>query len=177
MPPLAQQDITSAYDYVYNFQHFIDLLNTALAQAWSNLAEVILAGEHAVYWKSTVVPFFDIDNSKMTVVLDVDNDIFVSGSTSPTDLFLNTRLFELLVGLPREYASKAGDLNYRIKIVNRIDANTTTSTSDYLDHVSNTVISGQTTLVQVEQEISSLALLNPVASILFASSMLPALPT
>ena len=175
--PLVQQDITSTYYYVYNFQHFVDLLNTALAQAWSNLAAAILAGEHATYWKSTVVPFFDIDTSKMTVVLHVDNEIFVSGGTNPTELYLNTRLFELLVGLPHEYASKAGDLNYRIKIVNRGDANATTRTTTFLNNASGALISREITLVQVEQEISSLALLNPVASIVFASSMLPVLPT
>ena len=46
-----------------------------------------------------------------------------------------------------------------------------------MDHITNAVVSVPITLVQVEQEISSLALLNPVASIVFASSMLPVLPT
>ena len=33
LPPLVEQDVTSSYYYVYNFQHFVDLLNTALALA------------------------------------------------------------------------------------------------------------------------------------------------
>ena len=176
LSPLVEQDVSSSYYYVYNFQHFVDLLNTALAQAWSYLAAAIFNGEGAVFWKETVPPFFDIDSGKMTVVLNADKEIFDSSLTSPVELFLNARLFELLVGLPHEYQSKTGDMNYKIKITNRSNANVSVRTV-YYTNAAGLVVPEPVDMVQMEQEISSMALWSPVASIVFASTMLPVLPT
>ena len=175
LSPLVEQDVSSSYYYVYNFQHFVDLLNTALAQAWSYLAAAIFNGEGAAYWKATVPPFFDIDSGKMTVVLNADKEIFDSSLTSPTELFLNARLFALLVGLPHEYQSKTGDMNYKIKITNRSNANVSGRTV-YYTNAAGLVVPETVDIVQMD-EISSMALWSPVASIVFASTMLPVLPT
>ena len=36
-PPLCCQDCSSKYDYVYNYKHFVDMLNTPLKTMFMNL--------------------------------------------------------------------------------------------------------------------------------------------
>jgi hypothetical protein len=174
IPPLKQQDITSTYYYVYNYQHFIDLVNNALLRAWQQM--IALLGSLGGYWNATVAPFLDIDSSRQIVILHADKELFESG-IGPLDLYFNTRLFQLFVGLPHEYASKTSDMNYRMIFVNRSDANILTRPTYYTNPSTLLTISDPTTLIQAEQEISSMALWSPVASIVFASTMLPVLPT
>jgi len=74
IPPLTQQGLTSTYYYVYNYQHFIDLVNDALFRAWQSIISSI--GELSNWWNATVSPFLDIDTSRQTVVLHADKELF-----------------------------------------------------------------------------------------------------
>ncbi len=42
--PTTTQDLSSSYYYVYNYQHFIYLVNKAIEAAWANLKSKFVAG-------------------------------------------------------------------------------------------------------------------------------------
>ncbi|MFM7979818.1 MAG: phage minor capsid protein, partial [Candidatus Fonsibacter sp.] len=88
-------------------------------------------------------------------------------------IFFNERLYNLFVGLPYEHVSSDGELNYRLRVIynknNLVPEQVLIpGTTDNGDYVFKTV-----KFVQMSQEVSSIALWNPVASIIFASSLLP----
>jgi hypothetical protein len=87
------------------------------------------------------------------------------------ELWFNTRLFELMSGFPSYYNGPIGNKNYRILFRNYYNNN--------VQKMTYTVGCVPITYdaIQVSQEISTLSLLNPVASIVFTSSYIPILST
>jgi hypothetical protein len=86
-------------------------------------------------------------------------------------IYFNTRLYELLSTFPAYFEGNAGDLNYRIdvkqnpgntNVVPRFDANGTDL---------------RIPVIQIPQETSTFALFNPIASIVFSTSLIPIIPT
>ncbi|MFM7982467.1 MAG: phage minor capsid protein, partial [Candidatus Fonsibacter sp.] len=41
--PVVSQDVSSSYYYVYNYQHFVDLVNKTVSTAWLNLRAAYVA--------------------------------------------------------------------------------------------------------------------------------------
>ena len=87
-------------------------------------------------------------------------------------IYFNERLYDLFIGLPYEYVSITGELNYRLRVMynnsNLVPKNVLTLTTPGAPLVYKRI-----NFVQMNQEVSSIALWNPVASIIFASSLLP----
>ncbi|MFM7989353.1 MAG: hypothetical protein ACKPKO_59570, partial [Candidatus Fonsibacter sp.] len=94
-------------------------------------------------------------------------------------LYFNERLDDLCLGLPASRVSKTGDLNYKLRVIN----NRSNLVPNYVPLNSTKIVDGVTKtvffelkkfdFVMTQQDISSIALWNPVASIIFASSLLP----
>ena len=87
------------------------------------------------------------------------------------EIYFNERLYDIFAGLPYKYASINGELNYRLRMMynnnnlvprNVIPENAIAIDGEYQFKVVK--------FVQMYQEVSSIALWNPVASIIFASS-------
>ena len=88
---------------------------------------------------------------------------------------MNERLYNLFVGLPYKLVSNEGDMNYRLKVMPNQN-NLVPRNIMLYDPVSQGQIDYIYTtekFVQMYQEVSSIALWNPVASIIVASSLLP----
>ena len=87
-------------------------------------------------------------------------------------IYFNERLYDLFIGLPYEYVSITRELNYRLRVMynnsNLVPKNVLTLTTPGAPLVYKRI-----NFVQMNQEVSSIALWNPVASIIFASSLLP----
>ncbi|MFM7982052.1 MAG: phage minor capsid protein, partial [Candidatus Fonsibacter sp.] len=88
-------------------------------------------------------------------------------------IYFNERLYDLFVGLPYEHVSSDGELNYRLRVMynthNIVPKQVLIpGATENADYIFKTV-----KFVQASQEVSSIALWNPVASIIFASSLLP----
>ena len=89
------------------------------------------------------------------------------------NIFFNERLFDLFIGMQYTYVSKQGDTNYRLRVAynggNLVTRNVVTSyNADTQEVIYATIY-----YVQMFQEVSSIALWNRVASIIFTSALLP----
>ncbi|MFM7989633.1 MAG: hypothetical protein ACKPKO_61000, partial [Candidatus Fonsibacter sp.] len=74
--------------------------------------------------------------------------------------------------------SKTRDLNYKLRVINNrsnlVPKHVPLNSTKIVDGVSKTVFElKKFDFVMIQQEISSIALWNPVAPIIFASSLLP----
>ena len=86
-----------------------------------------------------------------------------------TDIYFNTGLYQLLSSFPVQFLGNPGDLNYRI-VVNNMSGTNITPVKDNFD--------GTVRLrVPVYQEISTVSTWNPVASIVFCTSLIPIVST
>lgn len=182
--PLSGQDLTGTYYHVSNYQDFIAMINVCLKNLW--LAVNGNPTGSALTELLKYVPFMEMDPSTTTCTLNVPQQFF-DPSLQPVvyKLYFNSRLFELFIGLPNiKWGSKGApplpsdpvgttypDLNYRILARNtganvlQVSVPNGTSTPDKIP------------FLQVFQEISSVGLWNPVASIVFTSATLPVHPT
>lgn len=154
-PPVLRQDITSRYYYMSNFAQFLPMINKALKDAW----------EVADTTKDNS-PFmdFDTETSKFNICMDMDH------VKNGTKLYFNSRLYELLSTFPAKFIGYPGDKNYQLVFTNIRDLNTKPiykpSENGKCQVVSYNAI-------QVFQELSTIALWCPVASIVFTTSLLP----
>jgi len=196
--PINSQDLSSSYYYVYNYQHFIHLINKAMETAWANLLAsspivVDLVGD-------TIPPFIDFNPDTNRVMLTADNRLFNSEvgaldlDPETTDgaihlrLLFNDRLYELLSGLPFRRVLHPQNLAslqtlggrdcpwYAIRFIDRHN-NKSEMRLNVIEPGSDPPIYKKITVLQANQEMTSIALWNPVASIVFASSLLPVIAT
>ena len=175
-PPLVQQDFTGTYYYQYNIKDIVQMFNAGLAAAWAAFPDSIPATSPTGIpeldlkqrLKKTVAPYFQYDYDKCRLVLSVDQ-ILVSGpydyGTYTASVYFNTRFYELLSGLPCIRRNRTGDLNYQF-------TPDTTSTIGVKDKDGY-----PHTMYQTSQEVSSLAMWNPIASVVFCTGMLPIIST
>ena len=196
--PMSGQDLSSNYYYVYNYQHFINLVNKALRLAFNQCKSLIeqhvpttTPGPIKTWWgymSLAVVPYivFDVDTNRVTFHADeklfdmTESHLFGSvaeGATGdPMKIFMNDRLYELFAGLPCRYVSSSGSQNYRLNVIDRY-FNKVKQDTYYYPPGATTAITDQRIVILLSQELTSIALWNPVASIVFASSLLPIIPT
>jgi hypothetical protein len=162
-PPLTFQDLSSEYYYIYSYQQWAKMLNTTLVSCFNNLnAQVIGAGG---VLPTTNPPFFEFDPQALLFILDADEAGYSSSLASPISLFCNPQLQTLLSSFQ---FTKFGDFgiplgkNYQFQIYNINDT--------------NQLILPTYTALQMYQEGSTCGLLNPVQSVVFATSLLPVVP-
>ena len=142
--PMSGQDLSSNYYYVYNYQHFINLVNKALRLAFDQCKSLIeqhvingggtVSGPVKTWWgymSLAVIPYivFDVDTNRVTFHADeqlfdmTESHLFGSVaegfSGDPMRIFMNDRLYELFAGLPCRYVSSSGSLNYRLNVIDR----------------------------------------------------------
>ena len=179
--PTIQQDMTGTYYYHRCIKDVVTMFNTGLQTAWTDLAAALpvalTTAKTHIYnvFKSTNAPFFEYDYDKCRLVLNVDQ-VFTNGAYDNTttgglagryvgSLYFNTRFYELLSRLSCTRKNRDGNLNY----LHTPDLSTNRTFKD------NAGVSH--TMYQTIQEISSIAMWNPIASIVFCTGMLPIFPT
>lgn len=192
-PPTISQDLSGSYYYVYNYQHFVHLVNKAIQSAWSDLKAAFVAaqlqGVYDTLVGNTVVPWVDFDPGTNRLCLSADDRLFNSDPTVPSatrlKLIFNDRLYELFASLPFRLIRNpinAASLQtlggracpwYSIRFIDRYNNKSIVKIPDPTDSTKTISIN----ILQANQEMTSIALWNPVASIVFASSMLPIIPT
>ena len=91
---------------------------------------------------------------------------------SPLEIYFNDALYNLFSGRPSVYTNKTGNLNYRIQI--ETNWYNPVKVSQIATGGGNSVT---ITMQQVYEESCSAALWNPVSSIVFATSLLPIIPS
>ena len=170
-PPIQAQDLTTTYYHVYSYHHFIDLINDAMLQAFLNLR--INMGAQ---WDFIAAPYLEWDAGSSTASLL--SPIDTVGALDTIGVYFSTRLYELFAGLSASLVSESGEMNYRMKTKKYLGHNTTKRKGVKIYHLNPSYdTTGDADFVQSIQETSSIATWNPIASIVFASTLLPIQPT
>jgi hypothetical protein len=163
--------LSNTYYYVYSYRHFIDLINDAMMRAFAMLR--INMGSQ---WDTLAAPYLDWDSGAGTASLFTPVDTV--GVRETMYVYFNTRLYELFTGLPAYLVSASGDKNYRIKTNKYLGHNTNKLRGVMLYRLNPSFDApGDADFVLSVQETSSIATWNPIASIVFASTLLPIQPT
>ena len=121
-PPINKQDLTSNYYYVYNYNHFIGMINLALETAFNLLIVDLLRLDDHTPLDTTVSPFLDFDPHTNKIILYADffayDEVYTGiTGTPPVEIYFNERLYDLCIGLPTSRVSKTGDLNYKLRVI------------------------------------------------------------
>ena len=154
--PITAQDNEGSYYHVYNYQHFIRILNEAFDQATAQLRYNVIIS-HLLDWDITAVPYLEWDNASCTATLYSEAD---------TEIYFNSRLYELSAGLPAHYVSNVGEENYRLRTV-QVDGLNTTKVKSAKVYTQTSTATTDITYVLTPQEISSIGIWNPIAGIVF----------
>jgi hypothetical protein len=164
-PPTTKQDVTNGYYFVNSYTQFVQMLNTALKTC------------HDLYWNDPTAdghqPYVQFDSQSNLFVLYCDEEYYDPNPVTPTpgrqyaNIFFNTRLYQLLSSFPSIFVGNEGDANYKIYVDNMNGSNI----------VETGCKSTCKAVVPVFQEISTVATWNPVASVVFCSSLIPVLVT
>lgn len=163
-PPLTSQDLSSKYYYIYSYQKFIRMLNTAFNTAIGILnTQVTMAGGTL---PSTAAPFMEFDPINCTYTLNADKAGFDSDNSSHIKIFFNAQLYKLFSSLESIYYGPeyGAGRNYQIVVTNINNGN------------SYTPVTPGPTYYQAYGEYSTGALWNPINSLVFQSSMVPIVP-
>jgi len=178
------QDFSGNYYYIYNYQDWITMVNTAFLQAHVLLKSNV-SSQYPTdgFVSAQLPPFLQIDLTTLTCVLNADATYYdTSATTNSVSIYFNTRLHQLLAGFPSTFLGYStdtytfpgatvpdviGDRNFQIRTKNNNYANTLA--------VNNNGTTQK--YIQAFQEINSVGLWNPVAAIVFTSTTLPIHPT
>jgi hypothetical protein len=84
---------------VYNYQDFVDMINTTLSNLWTALVASYASSVPGELSASTH-PFMEFDPGTNRCTLFAEKYVFASnsGSDAPAQIIFNSRLFELFPG-------------------------------------------------------------------------------
>ena len=172
------------YYHVYNYGDFINMVNRSLKTAMSK-GDMHVAIESLQ--KPYFTPFLEFDPSTFKCTLIAQKDLFRNASetyplrTYPRNiqLYFNTSLQALFPSFPYEFNSSKGNMNYRLifndlLFLNSIQVNLNANATSLADA---SLLNSRATGIQIFQEISGVSLWNPIASLVFTTSLLPIVPS
>jgi len=168
-PPLVAQDLSSTYYYVYNFISVINMLNENLQIAITELAKLFTNASDRNYFSFQKL-FFEMDPDSYKISFNIEDGFtyhanIQTGNTFKGEIYLNTRLYELLYGLPCRRMNRSGSLNYLVEW------------DPYSVRQRKVQYSDIKNIYQAVQETSSIPMWNPIASIVFSTGLLPIFAT
>ena len=164
LPPIDFQDITSAYYFVFAYQQWVAMLNNALSLCLNGLKNLVLAGGENL--PSLNPPFLEFDPVAQVMILDCDLVGYSDSLINPIKLFANAPMYTLLASfqaISQGYGSSIiNGKNFQFVITN-INGTNILTLPTY-------------SAIQMYQEQSSIALLNPISSLVFTTAQLPVIP-
>ena len=165
-PPTISQDLSSTYYYVYTYQQWLRMINTALLTCYNNLASAVTAGGDTGF--PSFAPYFEYDPIACVFILNANQlgyDQFVL--TNPIKLYFNSSLFTLFNNLQNLTLTSADAIKYNLPL------NYWWNIMIYSMNGTNILQSGANNFIQMYQEGSTIALLNPVESVVLTSGIIP----
>jgi hypothetical protein len=187
-PPIQFQDIESDYYYVYTYQPFIDMVNTALKAAWvSFTSNAGMAGLAAGFLACPPFLYFDPNSCKATFV--VPQAIFQTPSPlkptptldphlagNPCELYFNAPLWTLFSSFDAfqdGYGAVNGVVqgkNWRVLFKDMLTIAPPSFNATLPQYQAKDVL-------YVEQLFPTTPLWNPVQAIVFTTSLMPIAPS
>jgi hypothetical protein len=164
--------LTSPYYYIYSYQNWISMLNACFQSCYNGLSAIIVALGGAM--PSPYAPFFEFDPINQIAYINADLAGYVTddeGVTTKIGGWFNTPLATLYNNFPMRQYNFNSPLGYDSKLIfqNISYLNTLTITV-------NPAVPTTYTAIQITQEGQTTALLNPIESVIFTSSLLPVIP-
>ena len=123
LAPNDVQDLSSTYYFVYNIQNVVEMLNAGFTKAKTELLKATgyvapSANPTPVVSQAlldTAAPFFALDTSSNRLVINVDSKFVINSfGTFRGNIYINTRLYEMLSGLNCTLITSSGDANYLV---------------------------------------------------------------
>lgn len=167
-PPLTKQDLTSEYYYIYSFQHFILMVNTALKQAMNDLDTAVTAIGGTL--PTLNAPYIEFDPVNCDYTLNGDTTGFNSDLTNDLSIYIymNSPLYSLFSSFESKnygYTGITGGKNFQLVLRD-------------INNGSNiyTPSPPSPSFYQSYGEYPTSPLWNPVLSLLFQASIIPIVP-
>jgi len=162
-PPLDFQDLTSSYYFLSHYQSFINMLNLCFKTCLTNLNNKVIAGGDNL--PSLIPPFMEFDPNNFVAILDCDEAGYDLNINNPIKLYMNSPLYNLFNTFPSTVISNNSQngKNVLLSIFNN-NNNNVLNLTNY-------------NVLQTYQEGTTIALWNPIMSIVFTTSLLPIIST
>jgi hypothetical protein len=163
-PPLDFQDLTSQYYFLSTYQQWIEMVNITFRTAFNGLNALVIAGGDVL--PTPNAPFMEFDPGQLVAILDTDEAGYERTLTNPIEIFMNSPMFNLFSTFPSvivNYTTATNGKNYLLTIFNNNGTNIL-SLPNY-------------NAIQSYQEGSTVALMNPIQSIVFTTALLPIIPS
>jgi len=113
IPPALQPTTSAYYYYVYSYNLFLLMINTALAASFTALGGSISLPA------GSIAPYFVIDDSTKIISLVAQSNFYDSTISTPIQIFMNTNLLSYMEGIPMSYNSAlAGGRNILFNLFN-----------------------------------------------------------
>lgn len=163
--PQTNEEVHIPYYYVYSFNTIVEMLNVCLAEAFQRLSNDLAFNGITIPTQNR--PYFEFNSDNKTFILNGDVIGFNDKTASHISIHCNTALYTLLSGLEAKY--QGPDVfegkNYLLKL-SREDRG-----------LNLYIINNTYTVIQSYQAYSTGALFTPISSIVFATSLIPVLPS
>lgn len=157
----------SEYYYCYQFQYWLDLINTAFQNALTNLITATGGGASPIV--NALPPILTWDTNTSKAILQAQTQYYEQGNTAKIKVYMNAPLFALFNSFASLYYGTKGitlGRNNQIIIQDFQGVNTILLPT-------NAPPANQTEYTQVFQEFSTIDTWTPVASIVFTSNTIP----
>ena len=154
--------ITSQYYYIFSYQQWCQMINTAFQSAFTALNALVVAGGDTL--PTTYAPFVQFD--PYSLIMNINGDVlgYAQSLTYPINIYFNSPLYSLYSNFPFTFYGYNVSLgkNFLLTMVNNSFSNI------YVVPTTPTY-----NAIQAYQEGSTASLLNPVQSIVFTTGLLP----
>jgi hypothetical protein len=171
-PPLQTQDLTSNYYYIYSYQQWIRMVNTAFSTCLTGLTQQVLAQGQTMPTANPPFMEFNLDTQIANINADENGYNTINASVAPFNdirIYFNTAMATLYNNFPlqkRGYGLSATSIpplslgrNFQLEVLNIYNSN---------------ILNLPTyNALQVYQEGTTTGLLNPIQSIVFTTGMFP----
>jgi hypothetical protein len=172
IPPSATtnkfQENTSYY-YVYQFQYFLSIVNTALASALASL--VANTGGGASPIATAIQPVLTWDVTSQKAILQAQTQFYDKANVAKIRIYMNPPLFALFNSFPSLNFGTGSSVslgrNYQLVVANFGGVNTIELPTNPVPPATSSV------WTQMFQEFSTIDTWSPVASIVFTSNTIP----
>ena len=171
VPPSATtnklQDNSTGYYYIYNYQYWIFLINTAFTTCFNALNVAVVAS--GLVLPTTHAPVMTFDTQLNIAILNCDLLGYNDTSANKINIYFNRPMYQIFSSFPVYLESQTATLGRNLQIQTNTFGNTTVVGFPFYLPTYNAI--------QVFQEYSTVALWTPVKSIVFCSSTLPIVAT
>jgi hypothetical protein len=164
--PLETADYSTGYYFLYSYQWFIQMCNTALQSCFNGLKELVLDDNGEAQLPTILPPWMIIDPSTLDVVINADMAGFDESLSEPISLYMNSSCYSLFNAFQVVNYGNSGitnGKNYRITLKDINSTNILDLTINNIDYM----------VIQSYPENEVVSLWNPVESVVICSSTLP----